>query len=118
VHRNTFIWTRNIHTENTVCGEEQHFFTSHVWRRQMHTYTGFSTTADRPDWHAYPQLRRPSAQGYNAASALKICDDWFKKQIAEAPARNIELSGILLATRYAGAWDRNQQSHIDYMAQP
>ncbi len=116
--RHAFIWTKDVHVEKMTCGWDAPFFKTIIWSRELRTYTGFRTTAKKPDWQAFPQLTgRPPKRGRTAPEALNICDAWVTKLIREAPARNIELAGVLLATRYAGPNDLNPNSKIDFMAQ-
>lgn len=116
--RHSFIWTNNTHTEHLVCGRKPEFLKSTFYRRAVPSYTGFSTTTSSLVWHAYPQfLENPPRRGVEAQESFDLCDSWIRTLVREAPARNIALRGVLLATRYAGAQDLNPVSHIDYMAQ-
>jgi hypothetical protein len=116
--RHAFVWTKDIHVEKMTCGWEAPAFKTYIWSREIRTYTGFRTTADGPEWQAFPQMQgRPPERGYTAPKALAICDAWITRLIAEAPSRSIELAGVLVATRYAGANDLNPNSKIDFMAQ-
>lgn len=101
-----------------TCGWEAPFFKTIIWSRELRTYTGFRTTAEGPAWHPFPHFQgRPPERGRTAPESLNICDAWVTKLIAEAPARNLELAGVLLATRYAGPNDLSPNSKLDFMAQ-
>jgi hypothetical protein len=116
--RHAFIWTRDIHVEKMTCGWEAPFFKTIIWSRELRTYTGFRTTAKGPEWLAFPELKgRPPERGRTAPEALNFCDAYVTKLLDEAPARNVELAGVLLATRYAGPSDLNPDNKLDYMAQ-
>lgn len=116
--RHAFIWTKDVHVQKMTCGWDAPFFKTIIWSRELRTYTGFRTTAKKPDWQAFPQLTgRPPKRGRTAPESLNICDAWVTKLIREAPARDIELAGVLLATRYAGPDDLNPNSKIDFMGQ-
>lgn len=126
-----FIWTSDKHVQRLYCGWNSGYGPnrnrSNAIVRLIETYAGYQTLG--PVQHQvfphFPQ-RIPNPRNGSGDGDLQWieegCTDYLRPLVYGVPDKGIKrnhlFEGVLLATRFSGAWDVNQRSNWDYMAQP